>query len=171
MGESLTSLPAGRTTWCAFSPQTGVDITERTQKKQERASRSYAHLFRFVVPSLLQGRIRALDHHHPFSCIYPQSIRLLLLLWLEVCPVKAWLSAGSLIFFFFIGGFHPCIWQNAHSPSLIDPSPLFFAYPAQPALTLLPHPSNLVASTFSPVAYRQISPVKIRLLHGIYVGD
>ena len=33
VGESSTSLPAGRTTWCAFSPQTGVDITERTQKK------------------------------------------------------------------------------------------------------------------------------------------
>jgi hypothetical protein len=99
VGESLTRLPAGRTTWCAFSPQTGVDITERTQKKQERASRSYAHLFRFAVPSLLQGRIRALDHH-PFSCIYPQSIRLLLLLWLDACPVKAWLSAGSLFFFF-----------------------------------------------------------------------
>jgi hypothetical protein len=39
VGESVTSLPAGRTTWCAFSPQTGVDITERTQKKKERASR------------------------------------------------------------------------------------------------------------------------------------
>lgn len=91
VGESVTSLPAGRTTWCAFSPQTGVDITERTQKKTGRGRLADKHNS-FALQS------HPLDIH-PFSPYISQRIRLLLLLWLEFCLVKAWLSAGSPLFF------------------------------------------------------------------------
>jgi len=134
-GRIIDKLPAGRTTWCAFSPQTGVDITEPTQKNRRgRDARTHNS---FALQS--HPFCSALDTH-PFSAYTPQRIRLLLLLWLEVCPVKAWLSAGSL---FFTGGFHPCIWQNAHSPSLIDPSPLLFAFPAEPAHSHYPSPKSV----------------------------
>ncbi len=101
VGESVTSLPAGRTTWCAFSPQTGVDITERTQKNRRGRLADTHNSF------ALQSHpfCNALDIHL-FPAYIPLRIRLLLLLWLEVCLLKAWLSAGSLFFHRWLPSLH-----------------------------------------------------------------